>query len=631
MVIKFREAKIALSFATIALAVSLPISTQASPACQPEYERIYKTMFGTPVKNAKYCGIDCEVPSRKVTDAEVSFMLSCEKAIKGTLTGAPLSAKPTAKTVSQIIKPAANGSYSSVISSAATNRRDTYTLGGPLTSNQAFPYPIVTDGVIWVPDLKWQELTAMINLPLWADRDKERPILPQPFDEMIEANRGEELIKLLSTHAQISQSARPEADLFEIYNVGKGGVVKSEVKAWSWLLKLAAKAPIYYNQIGIAHREGTYGQTPNINTAAYYWSKGLSRGCRICGTQLIKLHEKISEYPTLPFNDDTHYRYLVFTFDVGEAYIGDKLDRFLERKAKTPEQKAVYQRAKEISIKWPDITGGLAVAINEKYRTGLVHEQLINIAKTYETKKWETTGNLFTQFNAFGRYRGIAIAQYLSWDAKKSKPEINMPFTTYLAREAVMAGDISSAPLAAYSYAGVRSFINYGNAFGTTNLDASVAMVEAYMDPAVFVGIASQSDSDSLQSLAAGNVAEACWKKSSKGYVGAYSQKKYDEMVRRTLREAGRNNCHKKTAQAQALSDGSYIVPDNIKRMLNRDAKLSADMRAERERKEKEKHRRNNRNRKEKGNYDIYTLPDHYRLTRTRICAEATVKTSYCR
>ena len=624
---------------TTFLAGGFATSAMADPVCQPEYERLFKISLGTSHPSAKYCGMDCDVPDRKLTDDEYSFMLDCEKAIKGTWTGAPLPEKPAARAVEDIVRP-----VPSQVSMTTSTNRDTFRFGDPLTPNSEFPFPVIAHGEIWVPDLKWQNLTTMVNVPLWADRDEERPALPLPYDDMLEAGRGQELVDLLIAHTSKSDSGRPELDIFNIYNAGLGGVAKNEAAAWEWFLRAAEKVPDYNKNIGNAYRDGTFGQTPDIMMAAHYWSKGLSRGCHGCGKQLIELHESPPEGVSLPFTEDTHFRYLIFTYDLGEAYVGDKIEQFLKRSGATPEQKALYARALEISLKYPNTTGGLAIALHETYRTGLVLEEMIDYYRTYKSVDWTLSANDLTQWELFGRYRGAAISDLLAWDSSKDEPDINLAAATWLAREAVMAGDISSAPLAAYSYSGIKSFINYGDAFRSTELDPSVGMVSAYMGAAVQAGFASEADSLALQSLSAANGADKCWEESSKGYVGAYSQAKYDDMAQRTLSEARSNGCYELSAEAEALSGGSYSIPENISGFMQRSDQLSAQYRAERE---KQQQRYNARKASRAGpdrtnSYiasggasnapgSTISSADAYSQSKARVCASSGEKTSFCR
>jgi len=99
--------------ATGVVAMSSPASAAAA-SCQHDYEIIFKMLNGTTHPRAKFCNFNCTVPNRKVTDAEVSYALDCEKLIKGRSVKADSAAhRPLGLTPASSPVPAPNRSVTS--------------------------------------------------------------------------------------------------------------------------------------------------------------------------------------------------------------------------------------------------------------------------------------------------------------------------------------------------------------------------------------------------------------------------------------------------------------------------------------------------------------------------------------
>lgn len=677
-----------LAFATTAVIAGLPATANASPICAPEYERLAKIFLGSTVPNAKYCVDDCIVAKREISDAELDFILTCEKIIDGRWNGDPLPATPlNAPPTPYVLQtpPAlpniSNGKADIAVQNETevkqveqphqpvSRHTNTYKLGGPTTPNSAFPYPVIALGEIWVPGLKWQNQTTIVNTPLWADRDKERPVLPVPFDDMIKANRGEELIKLLSAYAETSQAGRAEVDIQNIYKQGLGGVAKNESKYWEWLNKSARKSPFEYQKIGDAFRDGALGQVKDIKMAAHYWSVGLSRGCRICGARL----ENLISYPPsgsdLPFDDEAYFRYLVFTYDLGERNFDDKLAHF-ESEATTPKQRALFERAADITGTVLESSsgyksassrkttysrlgrtsgGGIAVAVREQYRTGLVSEFLVRTHKEAETADWVDTAQGFLNNDSFGRYRGVALSEYLARDAAREDPQIKSPAASYLAREALRAGELSNAPMAAYSFTGISTLRwHYGkNEVESITFDASLSEVAAFMNVAILAGLATEEDSYNLQSHAAMNIAETCWREAAShnewGIENRYKDRR-DARAQSTMIYVHGNDCFEKAATAEVMTGERFPIPDYVAEYTKRNARISAEtMAAFNKKLAKEQERKAAWATPSRSNsYISATTPgsspastissaDAYSKSKASVCSYSTTKTRFCR
>ena len=147
----------------------------------------------------------------------------------------------------------------------------------PLVPYDQFPFPEVADGQLWVPELGFSPVSAIIPYGRWQDFPAPAQATLKQAHALVQAGKGQDAIALLNREAVNIPVGQAYALIADIYQRNAGGVSRDEVKYRAALAQQARFDPDAYYRLGTgAFAEATTAREVHL------LSKGLSRGCTRC-------------------------------------------------------------------------------------------------------------------------------------------------------------------------------------------------------------------------------------------------------------------------------------------------------------------------------------------------------------
>lgn len=456
------------------------------------------------------------------------------------------------------------GANSAAHGQSPNNRQETYAIGGPVVSSKAFPFPKVAAGQIWIPDLSWQSATTIVYDSFKAHNKLHRPKMALSFDDYKKQGRLKEILPIYDRYAKQSSWGVAELDIGQAYNFGQGGLGKSESKALEWYKRGALEKPIIYYLMGEIYRNSKDPSIKNDKLAAHFYSKGAARGCGRCAQRMIHMIVDNDKYPSVRFPADAQLRYQVYLNDLGLAYADGWLEDFLTAYKRGPEVNA-FNIKMFGSKDAPSLeTGELAEILHRRIRTGIVPAGCLRVKKAIDAGRLTAAFDTMTSryWGCHGRFRGQLLAKLIDVSSRDPKTALTGAVPFYLGQEALKAGQMSFALLAAMTYADNKTASGYGKNFKIKTLTPESGMARRLLDPAIKRGLVLQSDANLVIGTAVGIEAGKCWNDALKATTGNFLKRESRENIERIMTRAALNRCFDKEERAIKLTGNSNILAD---------------------------------------------------------------------
>ena len=342
-----------------------------------------------------------------------------------------------------------------------------FDFGDTLVAYEDFPFPVVPDGELWVPELGYSELTALIPS---TDSD----FMPQAaldiLDQakaLVEQGRGAEAITLLSANRSTIPHGSAEVSIGNIYSAGSGTIAKDEATGRQWIAQAALLNPYLYGWPG--------QQQADPNSRLHIWSVGLSRGCLDCASRLLserttrpKTREERRLWgrrnPNITVDmvpPELQLAYALVAIDIGDEDGPNLLREVMHDQYTEGERRTLPEWALELhtEIRRDALTavGGddtltkvptLAGIVYPYLRTGLVPERLVAVAQLIEQEQWQLAKDNLVYSNERGPYLAPVINALME-RLPADSTLMGAAATNTLANRAAIWGDPAHAAAAA--------------------------------------------------------------------------------------------------------------------------------------------------------------------------------------
>ncbi|MFK7842753.1 MAG: hypothetical protein AB8B54_10855 [Sphingorhabdus sp.] len=537
---------------------------------------------------------------------------------------------------------------SAAFAQSTTDRRESYAVGAPVMSYGNFPFPKIAPGEIWIPDLTWQSATTIVYDSYKEQNEIHLPKTKLTLDEYKKQGRLNEVLPIYDRHAKTSPWGIAELKIGEAYNYGQGGLEKSESKALEWYKRGAMEKPIIYYLMGEIYRNSKDPAVKNDALAAHYYSTGAARGCGRCAQRMIHMIAENEKYPTVTFPADAQLRYQLYLFDLGYAYSDKWLEDYLDAYKRGPEVTAF--NVKMFGSKDPPSleTGELAEVLHKRIRTGFMPSACLRAKKAIDANKMDSAFNTMTSqfWGCHGRFRGQLLAQLVAASSREGEDVLTGAIPFYFGQEALKAGEMSFALLAAMAYAENRTASGYGKNFKVKTLTPSSGMARYLTKPAVQRGLVLQSDANMVIGSALVLEAKKCWWGALSARTGSTVQHESRENIERVMAKAARDRCFDKEEESIRLTGDPDIMADfsYVQRIKVKGRQYAAERMAkiERQRQRAAANRASFRSSPSRPTSYIakgstgsvpgtLSSSEAYSASKKAVCASSTTKTSFCR
>lgn len=345
---------------------------------------------------------------------------------------------------------------------------DSWRPGEPTVAYAEWAFTEVPRGTLWVPPLVlWQPRTALIPSPSGdllsaADRDA----LAQA-KTLQQAQRLPEAVALLEQADANAASAEVALALANLLLSKAAGEHRDEAAAMRWLQRAAERDPQFYRHLGEYQYAGKFGLGADPVMAAHWWSLGLSRGCQQCADELLRVHPGADGRQGVELDGEQALAIAMFGADIGSRAAFRRVAREVRwasesKRGDGPAAALAWQlgqRARALAGTENPLMGGLMIALQERYRTGLVQRSTLKVLAHLQAGQPLEAVDALSGWNGAGRYTGYLLDEALSLAPAAGQRPLGPSGRAWAAQEALLHGRFDHGLSVAMSYAHERSVL----------------------------------------------------------------------------------------------------------------------------------------------------------------------------
>lgn len=353
--------------------------------------------------------------------------------------------------------------------------RQVFDFADTVVDYQDYPFPVVEEGELWVPDLTHQTVTAFVPVNWdYGISPTAKSVLDQAI-ALRNSNQGIQANELLSQNRAILPPGKADLEIGLNYFDGRGGVTMDKDAGLVLIKRAALNIAQLYLFLGNQEQD----QQRRLHT----WSVGLSRGCQPCARSLIMEPVRppetdaerrfpgnyISDNAALP--PELRLAYALVAVDLGADGAPEMLADLVRRQIQNP--KPVPDWVTEMFEQmWQDMRRGvngnrsLAKAYTvptptyRRVRTGLVDGRLQLAALAMDRQDWSKAAEILVFERFGGRYYPQAVNALM--ERMPGNPVVVGPAgIRTLAINAAKWGDTQHAAAAALTWAKGYPILKY--------------------------------------------------------------------------------------------------------------------------------------------------------------------------
>ena len=402
-----------------------------------------------------------------------------------------------------------------------SRQQDAWRPGDATVPYSKWIFPEVPHGSLWIPPIKlWETRTTLIPTPsdsLLSAADRDAIAQAETFQNAQRLPEAIALLKLADTHTFSAEIALALANIFLSQ---KSGEHRDDVAGIFWLKKAAERDPQLYRVLGEFQYDGKFSLSADPAIAAHWWSVGLSRGCNQCAEELLKFEGRNSGREGIDLNFEQSLAIAMFGSDIGSRYafrwIGRKVGWATEANRGNSAADAMAwqlrQRARGIAGTEDPRMGGVMLALQERYRTGMVQISTLKVLDSLKAGQPIAAVNTLSGLHGAGRYTGYLLDEALSLKPTAGNTPLGNSGRAWAAQEALLHGRFEQGLSVAMSYSAERSvLVLNGNQLKSEGQKANYTLARQALHLAAASGLVPDDAVLAVQTEVTYREALACW------------------------------------------------------------------------------------------------------------------------